>query len=243
MDTSFWIRYNPKIQIDHTTKKFFGKYLYRLVIYAPAGRIINSKGPLEDELKNRHQMTKNFNQGGWWGYRYNRDLNNANLDFLEKIREIKHNRSLKIKIRVEEPRIQIYAESDKELKDLVQTYFDQTQINLVESISGPEDSTAEATLNSGAIIRKTDNGYKYKVIIRDGRYPIQVKDQLLNYLLSLGKEEIHLSKTSIEMLQKSSGFIWNLYFYTNDINVVTFLNLISPGVISNTHELVVMPHK
>lgn len=245
MDTSFWIQYNPKISVTHTTKKFFGKYLYKLVVYCPAGRLIDSKPNvlMADALAHRREVSKNVNHGGWWGYRYNKDLENADISFLNLIRDIRQNRTLGVKLRVEEPRIQIYAETDKQLHDLVNKHFDTAHSIYVESVSGPEDAVAESILNSGAIIRKTDLGYKYKVILRDGKYDTQIKESLLSYLNNLGPDDVKLSKTGFEMLQKSSSFIWNLYFFTNDPSVTTFLNLISPGIVSNIHELVVLEHK
>lgn len=245
MDTSSWIQYNPKISITHTTKKFFGKYLYKLVVYCPAGRLIDTKPSqsIETAYEHRRLMIRNINHGGWWGQRYNKDIENADMEFLNLIRGIRHNRILGLKLRVEEPRIQIYAETDQQLKDLVNNHFDKKHRIYVESISGPEDSVAEDILNSGAIIRKTDLGYKYKVILRDGKYNAQIKANLLNYLNNLGPDEVKLPKSGLDMLEKSSSFIWNLYFFTNDPSVTTFLNLISPGIVSNMHELVVLEHK
>jgi len=245
MDTSSWIQYNPKISITHTTKKFFGKYLYKLVVYCPAGRLIDTKPSqsIDSAYEHRKLILKNVNHGGWWGHRYNKDIDNADLGFLNLMRDIRHNRTLGVKLRVEEPRVQIYAETDEQLHDLVNNHFDIAHSIYVESVSGPEDAVAESILNSGAIIRKTDLGYKYKVILRDGKYDTQIKESLLNYLNNLGPEDVKLPKTGIEMLQKSSSFIWNLYFLTNDPSVTTFLNLISPGIVSNIHELVVLEHK
>jgi hypothetical protein len=79
--------------------------------------------------------------------------------------------------------------------------------------------------------------------MKDGRYSPEVKTQLLNYLVNVGMDQVKLPKTGFEMLSKSTGFIWNLYFYTNDLGVVTFVNLISPGIVSNSHELVIATHK
>lgn len=245
MDTSYWIQSNPKITIDHTTKKYFGKYLYKLVVYAPAGRLIDSKlnSTIEEALEHRKTIAKSINHAGWWGQRFQKDLENADTEFLDKLREIRHTRLPGIKLRVEEPRLQIYGDSEDHLKDLVRTHFTKNQYAYIESVSGPEDTTAETILNSGAIIRKNDIGYKYKIILRDGRYTPDIKQNILHYLLNLGPDQIHLPKSAIEMLQKNTGFIWNLYFYCNDQDIVSFINLMNPGIVSNCHELVIMPHK
>ena len=243
MDTLFWTQCNPNVAIDYTTKKYFGRYLYKIVVYAPAGRLIDSKDSLDQALEHRRHIVKNINYGGYWGMRRNRDLDRADIAFLEKLRNFRHDKSLNIKLRVEEPRIQIYCNSEDELKDLVNAHFSQTEKFYIESFSGPESAYSENLLNSGAIIRRTDIGYRYKVIIKDGRYSSEVKSQLLSYLKNVGNEQVKLPTTGLEMLSKSTGFIWNLYFYTNDLNVITFINLISPGIVSNSHELVIATHK
>jgi hypothetical protein len=243
MDTSFWVQYNPKIQITHTTKKYFGRYLYKLVVYAPAGRLIDSKDSIAEALEHRRTITKSVNYGGWWGHRYSKDLDHADVEFLTRLQEIRNDRTLGLKLRVEEPRIQIYAESVDKLENLVNVHFGTNWNTFVESISGPADDQAETVLNSGAIIRKTDTGYRYKIIIRDGRYSPEIKNNLLTYLSNLDPADVKLPGSGREMLVKSNGFIWNMYLYVNDADIADFLNLIHPGIVSNCHELVVMTDK
>lgn len=237
MDTSFWIRCNPKITVEHTTKKYYGKYLYKIIVYCPAGRLIDNKGPMADELEHRIDMFKHIAQSGWWGQRQNRDLANANVELLDVLRTIRRNPN-GIKLRVEEPRIQIYANSEDELVDLVTNKL-QSFVTNIEEISGPATDEAAEILNSGAIIRKTHNGYTHKVILRDGRYGPEIKEAILQYLDNLNIEMVNMSKSCRSMLSKSSSYIWNCYFYTNDPSIAMFLNLIQPGLVSNIHELVV----
>jgi hypothetical protein len=237
MDTSFWIQCNPKITVEHTTKKYFGKYLYKIVVYCPAGRLIDSKDSMDLALAHRREVTKHINYGGYWGHRANRDLEKADIPLLEILRNIRKNVD-NIKLRVEEPRIQVYAETENELKDLISNHF-KSFTSHIESFSGPADADAEKALNSGAIIRKTNNGYSHKVILRDGRYTNDVKCSISQYLNGLGEDLVGVPTSCQDMLAKSSGYIWNAYFYTNDPSVTTFLNLINPSLVLNCHELVV----
>ena len=238
MDISKWIQFNPKITVEQTTKKYFGKFLYKLVVYCPAGRLIDSKDSMYEALTHRREVKKSFNYGGYWGIRHNRDLDKADIDFLETMRVIRKNPA-GFKLRVEEPRIQIYAGTEKELIELVNTQL-LPFVGFIESVSGPADANAEAVLNSGAIIRKKDVGYRYKIILKDGRYSLEDKSALLTYLSQLGPETVKVSNTGFEMLKKSTGFIWNLYIYTNDPSISMFLNLMHPGIVLNCHELVVV---
>jgi hypothetical protein len=244
MDTSFWIQCNPKIKIENTAKKYFNEYLYKLVLYAPVGRIIDAKGTVEQALEHRKVMTKNINHAGWWGQRFSKDLENANVELLAKLREIRQDRALGLKLRVEEPRIQIYAKTADELVKLVKEQFDPDWYQYVETVAGPANKVCEDLLNSGGIIRKTNNGFKYKVIIRDGRYGDDTKRNVLNYLINLGEEQAHVTSTVFDMLHKpGNSYIWNAYFYVNDPNVTSFISLMSPGMIGNIHELIVVADK
>ena len=243
MDISKWIQFNPKITVEQTTKKYFGKYLFKIVVYCPAGRLIDSKGSMNDALIHRREVHKSINYGGYWGNRNNKNLDKADVEFLEVLRELRNNDLLGIKLRVEEPSVQIYAESEEKLYEIVTKYFSHLQNNYITAIAGPVDKNAEDILNSGAIIRKKDVGYTHKIIIRDGRYGTDLKQNLLVYLESMGPEIAKVSKSGTELLRKSSGYIWNLYVYTNDPSIVTFLNLIDPNLVLNCHQLIVKPHK
>ena len=238
MDISKWIQFNPKITVEHTTKKYFDKFLYKLVVYCPAGRLIDSKDTMVTALEHRKLINKTINYGGYWGNRHNRDLDKADILFLEVMRTIRKN-PIGFKLRVEEPRIQIYATTEEELIELVNNQL-LPFVDYIESVAGPEDAVAESVLNSGAIIRKKDIGYQYKIIIRDGRYSLEDKHVLMTYLTNLGPDIVKVSSTGFEMLKKSTGFVWNLYLYTNDPSIAMFLNLIRPGIVLNCHELVVI---
>jgi hypothetical protein len=237
MDISFWTRCSPNITVEHTTKKYYNKYLYKIVVYCPAGRLVDAKGPMDKELEYRKSIYKHINQSGWWGHRHNRDLDKADIQLLNTLRTIRKTVS-NVKLRVEEPRVQIYAATEDELVNLVIDHL-QPFVKTIESISGPANDKAAEILNSGAIIRKTDNGYTHKVLLRDGRYSVEVKEAILQYLENLTIENAGIPESCRGMFTKSSSYVWNCYFYTNDPGVTTFLNLMSPGIVSNCHELVV----
>lgn len=241
MDILFWTQCNPKIAVDHTLKKYFSRYLYKIVVYAPAGRLIDDKISIASALAHRQEVIKNVSNTGWWGHRFSKDISNADVEFLEILRDIRRN-SPSIKLRVEEPRMQIYAGTEVELKDLVVNQLAGFH-HYIESVSGPADAAAEAALNSGAIIRKVNSGYTHKVILRDGRYTPEIKISMLHYLTNLRGDTVHLPDSLTAMLTGKSGYIWNGYFYTNDSSVTVFLNLIHPNLVLNIHPLVVLPHK
>jgi hypothetical protein len=240
MDTLFWTQFNPEIVVAPTTKKFFNQYLYKLVLHAPGGRSILTKD-VEKDIENRKVWDRDINQFGWWG-RNSKELENADVEFLETVKSIK-NSIVNIKIRVEEPSIQIYAESNLDLQNIVkhnETKFKQ----YAKSVFGPENEDSEAILNSGCIIRHTEIKYKYKITIRDGRYSQDIKQSILSYLNNMDADQLQITASAKRVLGTAShSFVWGCYFYTNDLGIVTFLRLIAPNLISNIHELVLAPAK
>jgi hypothetical protein len=243
MDISFWTQLQPKINVEHTTKKYFNQYLYKLVVYAPCGRTINSNRDIGEHVENRRVWDRDTNKFGHWGFRNLKESHNADIKFLEVLRNIKNKKSDRLKFRIEEPEIQIYAKNLNDLQDLVQDQFGMFYSHL-RSIFVPENEKAEDLLNSGFILRKKDIGYKYKIILSDGRYSIDTKRDILNYLDRLDINTVNIPKSCYTLLGNlTHGHIWGCYFYSNDDSILTFLNLIAPGMISNIHELVVLDNK
>jgi hypothetical protein len=180
-------------------------------------------------------MAKNI--GSWWGERMGKDLNNAHEPLLNCMKLLRCQHIPNTRMRIEEPYIQIYAESEKILIKIVEDYF-KGLTDYIKSITGPANDEQAEILNSGAILRKKNIGYTHKVLIKDGKYDVATKDSILNYLNNLGTDIIKLPESGVHMLNKPSSYIWNLYFYTNDPSILTFLNIMHPGLISNIHELV-----
>jgi hypothetical protein len=240
MDTSYWTKLNPKVTVEHAKKKFFNKFLFKLTVNCPLGREIDSKLPIVEAVEARKERDIRFRQ--MWPTSYRRPLNFSGVytPLLEIMRAIKQKKIAGIKFRIEEPSIHIYAETDKQLKDIVKKHFTQDCYEFITGFAGPEDSSAESVLNTNAIIKSKSNGYKYKVILKDGTYDAFIKTSLLNYIEGVGTENAKLSRSSIRSLSSASRFIHGVYFYSNDLSLNSFVELINPGIILNSHELVVL---
>jgi hypothetical protein len=238
MDSSYWNKLNPDIQFQDTVKLYFNRYLYRLVIHAAGGRLVNSSdSSLELALITRMSMEKMYNKSGWWGVRPNQ-LVKVDVKLLESVRLIK-NKIPDIKIRVEEPSIQFYADSEDTLKKIAESLHNT---GCITHINSPAANT-EQLLLSNAILKKSATDYSCKVILKDGKYSNEIKQQILNYLDNLGAV-VKISKSNRYMLGNTiHPHIWGVWFYTNDVDIVTFIRLIAPDSILNIHSLVAMPDK
>lgn len=238
MDILYWTQLNPDIVFEHTRKQYFQKYLYKLDCYAPGGRQIDHNvSSVKEALDHRRSRSKFYNYGGSWRDRYDQHfLDSADTEFLELLREIKRTNK-DIHFRIEEPKVSIYAESVDKLQEFIKQ-LKPTQLKYLERLTHPANDQQAETLKSGAIIVKKTQKYAYKVILRDGRYSVETKNQILNYLEGLD-ELVKLSKGSRDMLCRPFTSMWGVFFYTNDPKVTTFLNLLSPGLVLNIHELIV----
>lgn len=237
MDSSFWNKLQPGIKTSTTVKQFHGRYLWRLVIRAEGGRLLDSKlASLEEALEHRRAVARtgyNFGKTGWF-YR-SANLGVVDLTLLRTVQAIKTNMSSSVRTRIEEPCVQFYTQDEDTLKTIAL----KIDARYIESITYPQPQMVPL-LQSGAIIQRTPVSYSHKVIVRDGRYPLQTKLQLLRYLENLG-DTVKLSKTSKDMLNKQYESTWSVFFYTNDPDVVTFISLIDPALISNIHAMVSVP--
>jgi hypothetical protein len=239
MDLLFWTQYNPNIVIEAATKQYFDQYFYKLVLYAPGGRVIREDGIIENIIEKR----KHFVNAARWQWRSTYDIENAVPKDLEILRNLaRQAKDLNIKIRVEEPFVQIYAESEADLKDLVKYNLRSINKKDIRIINGPSSAEAAQAIGEGKIVRRSSNGFSYKVTIRDGSYSTEVKQGLLNYLTNLG-DLVHFTKGQRKMLLNNGKYIWNMYFYTNDLSINGFVQVIHPNLVGKIHELVVVPHK
>ncbi len=237
MDILYWTKLNPKIIQETTTKQYFGKYLYKIVLNVPGGRAINIKNDesIAIYLNERISAQRTYNYGGSWANHKLNELHQSNPEHLSILKDIKETYRNEVKFRVEEPWMQIYAESEDMLKVIAVALGEDLQKKIV-SISAPKAGT-ESALKSDKILVKSDKTpYKYKVMFRDGLYPVRIRNQILDYI-SNADVECKVSRGTKKMFSEQHSYIWGCFFYTNDLGIVTFIKLINPDIIGKIHEL------
>ena len=241
MATSFWTQFNPNIKQRETVKRYFNRYLYKIVIDAPGARsILDDSASIEYSIsKQMHELKRllRFNEPYW--ERKIQQLNTADVDQLTRLRTLRQGNP-NLKFRVEEPRIQIYADTEQELTNLA-SYLNPYRQTVTE-IYAPKDNTVDL-LNGDAIIRRRSNGYRYRVNFRDTTIDPDIKANLLTYLDNLTSAEVLVPKNVHRMLTRPGKYIWSMYMYSNDLALNSFIELICPGIIAKNHELVVRPTK
>lgn len=217
-----------------------------MVVVAHGGSSIRSKKGIAADIKTRLiRQNSEHTIVRWFGYTRPTQikLDEADVPFLEMIKSVKADKARGFKIRVEEPEIQIYAASEDQLLTLVANEFTVEQRQYIKIIVGPKNQAATTALETGAILRSTSNGYRYKVIVRDGRYDEETKQNIRAFFTNIGPDEVMVTEAGLHALNSPGNYMWNLYFFCNDPSIIDFLQLISPGCVSNIHELVVLHDK
>lgn len=184
-------------------------------------------------ISTRQDLVKEYPE---WSRRIR--ISEYNLEQLTIIRNLTNDK-LRFKVRIEEPMVQVYAETIEDLKEVAERFPQDMQSRIVE-IGCPANELALNLLKQGKILRRREQAYRYKFMLKDGTYNQDTKEQLLNYLNSLG-DLIKITNGNRKMLQRTYSWIWSVYFYSNDDSIATFLNLIQPGIVSNIHEIEQLP--
>lgn len=240
MDLSFWSKLAPGIVFETTRKQFYNRFCYKLVVKAYCARIVQEKGSIGDELEHRRKLrdSRRYNYGGSWMSRFSDQVDDANVEQLETLRSIKNGYGSRIKMRIEEPWVQIYTEDIQTLQDIAKRFPEYLHERFL-SISYPESPESKKLLEEGKIIVRPSNKieYKYKVMLRDGTYPSDTKRAVWNYITNLGRDA-KMSTATSSMLLNGHNFIWGAFLYVNDPSVLTMLSLISPTMVGKIHELV-----
>ena len=232
MVTLPWTELNPSLAIRETRKKYFNKYLYKAVVYVPCGTLILSKLESLAEAEIEYRRSRLPITAQWNAYAKKKEVEAASAD---QITYYKHVRAKypDVKFRVEEPHISIFSDNEQTLFDIANN--DPTQRLL--SIYRPANEAALEILDLGQIIMKKPNGYQYRVFFREGKSSDKPLTQVYDYLMSLD-DQVLLSPGLKRNLSNPYYWFSGGYFYVNDPSVLTFLNLIAPGLVSGFSKVV-----
>ena len=231
----FWKNLVPNIEVLPTQKIFYKQYLYKLELLAHGGQSINSKYSIEKSINVRQSSYRSINYGGSWASRMSLSLSLSSIEWLEYLKRFKAGVSFDCKIRIEEPRIQIYASNEQDLVDFV-NQLPKKYLDYVKTITRPNNDQERDILLTGKKLLKSTPEFNYKISFRDGKYDLETKRSVLNYLDSLG-DLVRVPDHARKELTKSYSNTWDVYVYTKDSNITTFLQLISPRIIRTIIEM------
>jgi hypothetical protein len=242
MATLYLTNLNPTAKIVDTKKKFFNRYLYKIVFHVPACRLVAMKSDcdISEQLEVRQKMLNTYQYGHGYNSSYamavhrDRRLIGANVSQLEYFKKIVVEHEDRIKIRIEEPFLTIYADDESLLLNIA-----DPEKAAVTEFHRPSGTAAVAALNRGECIVKTATEYTHKVVFKELAIGAESKASIYNYLTGLG-DIVKMTKGCERNLRENRFWFTTSYFYTKDESILTFLNLIAPGVVAGIYKLTVL---
>jgi hypothetical protein len=195
-----------------------------------------------------HSRTVNYG-GSWFGVRDSRYARDSDLAWLYLLQHIKLT-NLDIKLRCEEPKVQIYADNETTLKEIVVqiqescicTVQIQDYSKYILEIFGPENAQAQKFLEENKTIVAKPTKYRWKVSFTEKRCDHALRQNILNYLQQLD-DLVKIPKSTVDQLTRKNDWIWGCYIYTNDVGVTDMLRLIYPDLIREVSEMVQLDNK
>ena len=235
-----WKKLQTKIEILPTQKMYFKQYLYKLELLAYGSRSIGFSGKtsIQQNINQRlaNNNNKHVNYGGSWhaANAYN-NLQKADVDWLEFLKSQKLTLPSNMRFRIEEPKVQVYSTDEDDLLEFANQIPKHHRQYLL-SFYAPNTDRELELLQAGIELRKKPPKYRYKVNFRDGKYSVESKISILNYLEGL-EEQVWVPQRCQDHLTKSHNYIWDTYVYINDIGISTFLRIIDPNLVRSITEL------
>lgn len=237
MDILFWTALNPNIKQLETTKVMHRHYLHRLAIHVPGSSMLRHDGDLDSLIEKRNNAS--YNYGGSWRRSKLSDSDIELLKFIKRrLEEINDSNNTRvpvndIRVRIEDPNIQFYSRNELALRNLTKSLEWEDNSHFV-SVMSPASAANEKFLLDGLVLRKREVDWRYRIVLRDGRYSAETKQQLSNYFNALG-DQVRVPNGLSDQLTKG-GWIWGGYVYTHDPQLQTMLTLIDPKLVSKVEE-------
>ena len=239
MDILYWKQLSKSILTANTTKRFYGTYLYKMVLHAPGCKSMADSN-IASSLNTRLQYNRIVNYGGSW--HSTRDIKfakDADVAWLQLLQNIKLSNT-QIKVRCEEPKVQIYAVDENQIKSIVSQLTEYSH-NILE-IYGPENDEAKKLLEENKTIVVKKPKYQWKINFSEKRCDMALRLNILNYLQQLD-DLVKIPKSTVEQLSRKNDWLWGCYIYTNDIGIADMLRLIYPDLIREVSEQVQVDNK
>lgn len=223
MDLLPWNNLQPAIKQIPSTKKFYGKYLYKITYYPIHGchciPVSSTPASLQSAVS---RLKKNYL---------------SNLEKLNILYNAYRDRGSQFRFRFEGSTVSIFSDSEHELYELANCKLIDIKDSLKSVTRVANDRDLEI-LESGKIIMRTDLGFKFKVTLKQGFWNNSEKQHLVNYLTNLGNE-IKISTFLLRSMQTNYKYLTSVYFYVNDPRIVDIIALVAPNMVKRIQEIVV----
>lgn len=240
MDTSLWNKFDG-IKVLPTKKKFFGQYLYKVVVKAEGCRIALKNKPSDIAGLVQRRINENVElieryKSAWGGTPFRAAIAlSINTKQLEYYAEVREKYADQIKYRVEEPRLTIYCNDEQLLFDIVSG----DHMGYILEIYRPRNASDQQALDNGDLLVGYKQRYQYKIVLKDNINKHPQLPQMYDQLMALG--ELVKLPPSCRNLFKMGGSRWwypSTFFYAMDEQTASYIQLLMPqGTVSGIYKL------
>lgn len=242
MDTLSWTRLNQTVKLKTTNKKFFNQYLFKVKLHCPfagilRGDVYKNFHDLVDTINQRKKILESLRKYNWAGSWFNSDVNYSKsvvLNDLQSVNLFKQKYQDAINVRIEEPFLSVYSNSNDILLELCSRF---TADRILE-IYFPKNNTEEEILHTGSLISNKGTEYQYRLDVKTFLFDsVTTKQKILFQLENLG-DTVDISRaTRKKFLSGNSYFLGGGRIYIKDENTLTYLKLMCPQIIGRIYNL------
>jgi len=244
MDTSPWYNLNPKIKITRTNRKFYQRYLHKIVYRIPGISVLrfcndqNSSDSLKTHIARQLHLPSDIFLVTVGDSDFRKKVEQR-YDSLVNFIEIYTSNNLDLRFRLEGHNITIFAASLEQIYDLAIGPLLAHRSNLIE-VCTVQSQREQQILEQDCILVTMPTQHPYRVILRGGIYQNhQERQALANYLKNLG-DQVKITKNILANINSSSKYINAGYFHVRDPDVVGLISLIMPTIVRSVRQLVVL---
>lgn len=222
MDTSRWYKLNNNIKIVRTQRKFYRRYLHKLV-YTVYGAWTMYGSENFDAVLNKLRRT-----------RYH--VEPRTVELIAPVFDLYTSKDSSLRFRAERSTLSVFCNDVDYLFEIAQNKLSSHK---PETLSTVLDNESLTLLEKGMILVKTPTDYHWRVNIRAGFYRnVAERQSLGQYLKNLG-EEVKITKNILDHLCSNDKYFHGGYFHVKDPRVADMIRLISPALVQSVDQLAV----
>ena len=222
MDTSRWYNLNDYIKIVGTQRKFYRRYLHKLV-YTVYGAWALSGSETIDALRGKLSRSRH-------------QLDLRTIELVTPFFDLYTAKDSRLRFIAERSTLSVFCDDIDYLFELAQ---DKLSPHKPEILSTVLDQDSQELLDKGMILVKTPTEHCWRINIRSGFYRNLAERQgLAQYLKNLG-DEVKVTKNILQRLGSNDKYLYGGYFHVKDPRVVDMIRLITPDLVQSVDQLVV----
>lgn len=250
---------NYKIPQVPGKQALYEKYFFKLVVAVPGASLVRELNTRTERILKKYsdftsylysrkqeqlawyQRVQSWRSASdpWLEYQFS-VFKNLNTDLILEMHELmKKQLSGKHRIDGSNHEIAFYFSDQPELERFLEHFPVKYQSQLLR-VENTLLAAGDLQVNQRVVKRRKT--LPYKIFIRDQKRVRDSHRAFLSYLESLGSVvEIPRKMKRDFSSTDPQPYYYGLYFYTSDVSVISFAELISPGIIGRVQEFVVAP--